>query len=78
MADIKSIFNRKVADKPEKDEGLYDWRRPAYKKDDVGNLNLLLKNLSKTRNATWRTSAKDGASGRSSHIKSEGSENSLY
>ena len=77
MADIKSIFNHKRTNEKSKDEEhLYDWRRPAYKKDDVGNLNRLLKNLGRTKSATWRTSAKDGASGRSSHIKSEGSENS--
>ena len=60
MANIKSIFNHPKKENPEKDTGLYDWRRPAYKKDDVGNLNRILKNLTKTKKcqmaqiAEWR------------------------
>lgn len=49
VAFVKSIFNHPRTDNPEKDPGLYDWRRPAYKKDDVSQLNRLLKGLSKTK-----------------------------
>ena len=51
MANIKLIFNHPKKENLEKDTGLYDWRRPAYRKDDVGNLNRILKNLSKTKSA---------------------------
>mgnify|MGYP004652332197 FL=1 len=76
MANIKSIFNHPKKENPEKDTGLYDWRRPAYKKDDVGNLNRILKNLTKTKSARWRKS-QNGVYGNSGfHVKSEGTENS--
>lgn len=76
MANIKSIFNHPKKENPEKDTGLYDWRRPAYKKDDVGNLNRILKNLTKTKSARWRKSH-NGVYGNSGfHVKSEGTENS--
>ena len=76
MANIKLIFNHLKKENPEKDTGLYDWRRPAYRKDDVGNLNRILKNLTKTKSARWHKlqNAVYGNSG--FHAKSEGSENS--
>lgn len=76
MANIKLIFNHLKKENPEKDTGLYDWRRPAYKKDDVGNLNRILKNLTKTKSAIWHKSqnAVYGSSG--FHVKSESTENS--
>lgn len=49
MVSIKSIFNHSRNESPEKDSGLYDWRRPAYKKDDVSQFNRLLKGLAKTK-----------------------------
>lgn len=76
MANIKSIFNHPKKENPEKDTGLYDWRRPAYKKDDVGNLNRILKNLTKTKSARWHKS-QNGVYGNSGfHVKLEGTENS--
>lgn len=76
MANIKSIFNHPKKENPEKDTGLYDWRRPAYKKDDVGNLNRILKNLSKTKSARWHK-LQNGTFGSGSYnVRSEGSENS--
>jgi len=45
----KSIFNHPRKDNPSKDPGLYDWRRPAYKKDDVSQLNKLLKGFPKAK-----------------------------
>lgn len=76
MANIKSIFNHPKKENPEKDTGLYDWRRPAYKKDDIGNLNRILKNLSKTKSARWHK-LQNGTFGSGSYnVRSEGSENS--
>ena len=76
MANIKSIFNHPKKENPEKDTGLYDWRRPAYKKDDVGNLNRILKNLTKTKSARWHKSQNGIFGNNGFHVKSEGSENS--
>ena len=76
MENIKSIFNHPKKENPEKDTGLYDWRRPAYKKDDVGNLNRILKNLIKTKSARWHKSQNGSFGSSGFHVKSEGSENS--
>lgn len=71
MADIKSIFNHPRQENSDKARGLYDWRKPAYRKDDVGNLNRLLKNLAGSRRTDGKFSA-----GKSSHVKSQGTEDS--
>lgn len=76
MANIKSIFNHPKKENPEKDTGLYDWRRPAYKKDDVGNLNRILKNLTKTKSAIWHKSQNAVYGNSGFHVKSESTENS--
>ena len=77
MANIKLIFNHPKKENLEKDTGLYDWRRPAYRKDDVGNLNRILKNLSKTKSARWHKSQNGTfGSGSSYNVRSEGSQNS--
>lgn len=76
MANIKSIFNHPKKENPEKDTGLYDWRRPAYRKDDIGNLNRILKNLTKTKSARWHKSQNGTFGSGSYNVRSEGSENS--
>lgn len=76
MANIKSIFNHPKKENPEKDTGLYDWQRPAYKKDDVGNLNRILKNLTKTKSAIWHKSQNAVYGNSGFHVKSESTENS--
>lgn len=76
MANIKSIFNHPKKENPEKDTGLYDWRKPAYKKDDVGNLNRILKHFSKTKSARWHKSQNGTFGSGSYNVRSEGSENS--
>lgn len=43
MADLKSIFNRPKQYDPSKDPHLFDWKRPFHSKDDVRELNQLLR-----------------------------------
>ena len=84
MADIKSIFNhpKRTEEKSQKEEQLYDWQRPAYKKDDVGNLNRILKNLaSGTRAGRHKSEQQNhgfgyGSYGDGFHARSDGSVNS--
>lgn len=55
MADFKSIFNRPKQNDPSKDPHLFDWKRPFHSKDDVRELNQLLKSSGKKkRTATLR------------------------
>lgn len=84
MADIKSIFNhpKRTNEKSEEEGHLYDWRRPAYKKDDVGNLNRILRNLAEGKSTRWHKSENQnhgswhGSYGGDFHVRSGGSENS--
>mgnify|MGYP006916027105 FL=1 len=74
MADLKSIFNQAKKENHKKEAELYDWQKPAYKKDDVGNLNRLLKNLSRNKSAVRHKGSAGTFSGGNSRVKSEGSE----
>lgn len=57
MAELKSIFNRPKQNDPSKDPHLFDWKRPFHSKDDVRELNQLLKSSGKKkRTATLRFS----------------------
>jgi len=57
MAELKSIFNRPKQNDPSKDPHLFDWKRPFYSKDDVRELNQLLKSSGKKkRTVTLRSS----------------------
>ena len=43
MDKVKSLFNHPKKENPDKDPGLYEWKRPSFHKDDVSQLNRLLK-----------------------------------
>ena len=49
MAELKSIFNRPKQNDPSKDPHLFDWKRPFHSKDDVRELNQLLKSSGKKK-----------------------------
>ena len=48
MTELNDIFNRPKNQDAEKTEHLFDWRRPARYKDDVGLINRILKNAAMT------------------------------
>lgn len=49
MDKVKSLFNHPRKEDPEKESHLYEWKRPSYHKDDVSQLNRLLKKMGNSR-----------------------------
>lgn len=47
MAEIKNIFDRSKKENPDKDPHLYNWKKNVYSKDDVKEINKLLKSKTK-------------------------------
>ena len=67
MADFKSIFNHPKQYDPDKDNHLFDWKKPFHAKDDVRELNNLLKKSLRKKSVTLRP-----ASGTSGYAKANG------
>ena len=49
MDKVKSLFNHPRKEDSEKESHLYEWKRPSYHKDDVSQLNRLLKKMGNNR-----------------------------
>lgn len=72
MDKLKSLFNHPKKENPDKDPGLYEWKRPLFHKDDVSQLNRLLKKIGQTKND--RQHNREDFGNQNHHVKSEGSE----
>lgn len=72
MDKIKSLFNHPRNNDREEDPRLYVWKRPSYHKDDVGQLNRLLKKLGRSKRDSRKQEDNDTAFNH--FVKSEGFE----
>lgn len=73
MTDLKSIFNHAPKNDPEKSNHLFDWKRVIHSKDDVRELNRLLKTSLKKKTVTLRPKNISSWSGK---VKSNGNPDS--
>lgn len=72
MNKVQSLFNHPRRKDQDNDSHLYDWKRPSFHKDDVSQLNRLLKKLGRSRCATLHMEREDFEP--NPHVFSEGFE----
>ena len=72
MDKVNSLFNHPKKENPDREPGLYEWKRPSFHKDDVSQLNRLLKKIGRRKTEkqhNWEESVN-----LNHHVRSEGSE----